>query len=76
MRTLYLQNVPDDVVERLERIADRADISVGDLAVRELTASSRRTDAPVVVAAPEAPSERSDVLADLQAARVDGQVDR
>lgn len=44
MRTLYLRNVPDDVVERLERLADRAGTSVSALAVRELSDVSRRAD--------------------------------
>lgn len=37
MKTLYLRNVPDDVVERLERLAELAKTSVSAVAVRELT---------------------------------------
>lgn len=44
MRTLYLRNVADDVVERLERLAAREGLSVGALAVRELSDVSRRAD--------------------------------
>lgn len=44
MRTLYLRNVPDEVVERLERLAAREATSVGALAVRELADISRRAD--------------------------------
>jgi hypothetical protein len=44
MRTLYLRNVPDDVVERLERLAARDGTSVGAVAVRELAEVSRRAD--------------------------------
>jgi plasmid stability protein len=44
MRTLYLRNVPDEVVERLERLAAREATSVGALAVRELADVSRRAD--------------------------------
>jgi hypothetical protein len=44
MRTLYLRNVPDDVVERLERLAKRDRTSVSALAVRELAEASRRAD--------------------------------
>ena len=44
MRTLYLRNVPDDVVERLERLAARHGMSVSALALRELTEASRRVD--------------------------------
>jgi hypothetical protein len=44
MRTLYLRNVPDEVVERLERLAARDGTSVGAVAVRELGDVSRRAD--------------------------------
>lgn len=44
MRTLYLRNVPDEVVERLERLAARDATSVGAVAVRELAEVSRRAD--------------------------------
>ncbi len=44
MRTLYLRNVPDDVVDRLERLAARDSMSVGAVAIRELAAASRRVD--------------------------------
>jgi len=46
MRTLYLRNVPDDVVRRLEVLAARDGTSVGALAVRELAEVSRRADNP------------------------------
>ncbi len=46
MKTLYLRNVPDDVVERLERLAARDATSVSAVAVRELAAVSRRADNP------------------------------
>jgi hypothetical protein len=36
MRTLYLRNAPDEVVERLERLAARDATSVSAVAVREL----------------------------------------
>jgi hypothetical protein len=44
MRTLYLRNVPDDVVERLEALARKERMSVSAFAVRELSESSRRAD--------------------------------
>ena len=46
MRTLYLRNVPDEVVQRLERLAARDATSVSAVAVRELTEVSRRADNP------------------------------
>jgi plasmid stability protein len=49
MRTLYLRNVPDDVVERLERLAARDATSVGAAAVRELSEISRRADNPALL---------------------------
>jgi hypothetical protein len=51
MRTLYLRNVPDDVVERLERLAGRDGTSVAAVAVRELAEVSRRADNPVLLGA-------------------------
>lgn len=44
MRTLYLRNVPDDVYERLARLARAERSSVGALAVRELAEASQRAD--------------------------------
>lgn len=51
MRTLYLRNVPDDVVGRLQRLAARDGTSVGALAVRELSEVSRRADNPALLGA-------------------------
>jgi hypothetical protein len=44
MRTLYLRNVPDEVVDRLERLAAREGKSLSALAVSELSEVSRRAD--------------------------------
>lgn len=49
MRTIYLRNVPDEVVERLERLAARDRMSVAAVAVRELEEVSRRVDNPVLL---------------------------
>ena len=49
MKTLYLRNVPDEVVRRLQRLADRDGTSVGAVAVRELSDVSRRADNPALV---------------------------
>ncbi|MDQ6656631.1 MAG: antitoxin [Actinomycetota bacterium] len=49
MSTLYLRNVPDDVVARLDTLARRAGMSVSALAVRELAAASRRADNPALL---------------------------
>lgn len=44
MPTLYLRNVPDDVITRLESIARAERSSVSAVAVRELDMVSRRAD--------------------------------
>ena len=49
MKTLYLRNVPEDVVRRLQRLADHDGTSVGAVAVRELSDVSRRADNPDLV---------------------------
>jgi predicted transcriptional regulator len=48
---LYLRNVPDDVVERLQRLAERDRTSVSAVAVRELAEASRRVDNPALLGA-------------------------
>jgi hypothetical protein len=50
MKTLYLRNVPDDVVQRLQRLAEADAMSVSAVAVRELTEVSRRADNPALLA--------------------------
>jgi plasmid stability protein len=63
MRTLYLRNVPDDVVARLEMLADRERMSLNAFAVRELTQTSARADNVRLLAElPVIEVERSDVL--------------
>ena len=44
IRTIYLRNVPDEVVGRLERLAARAGMSLSAFTVRELSEVSRRAD--------------------------------
>ena len=44
MRTLHLRNVPDEVRNRLERLARAAGSSVEAVAIRELDAATRRVD--------------------------------
>lgn len=50
MRTLHLRNVPDDVMDRLERLARAAGASVTVTAIRELDAATRRVDNAVLLA--------------------------
>jgi plasmid stability protein len=70
MRTLYLRNVPDAVVERLERLAAREGTSVSALAVRELSEVSRRADnAALLDALPDLAIDPSWVADGLDAER-------
>lgn len=70
MRTLYLRNVPDDVVQRLERLAARAGTSVGAVAVRELAEVSRRADNPALLGVlPDRDVDASAIVDDLDAGR-------
>jgi len=50
LRTLHLRNVPDDVMDRLERLARAASTSVTAVAIRELDAATRRVDNAALVA--------------------------
>ena len=72
MRTLYLRNVPDDVVERLERLAARDSTSVGAVAVRELAEVSRRADNPALLGSlPDLGVDAAAIVRDLDAGRAD-----
>lgn len=72
MRTLYLRNVPDDVVERLERLARRNRTSVGAVAVRELADVSRRADNPALLGAlPDLGVDPAVIVAEIEAARAE-----
>lgn len=70
MKTLYLRNVPDDVVARLERLAERENMSVSAMAVRELDAASRRVDNPALLAGlPDMDIDTSTLIEDVDAER-------
>ena len=70
MKTLYLRNVPDDVSERLGRLAAREGLSVSSFALRELTESSRRADnAALLGELPDLDVSAADVIADLEVGR-------
>jgi predicted transcriptional regulator len=72
MRTLYLRNVPDEVVERLERLAARDATSVAAVAVRELADVSRRADNPALLGAlPDHDVDTTTILDDLDAGRAE-----
>jgi len=70
MRTLYLRNVPDEVVERLERLANREAMSVSAVAVRELADVSRRADnAALLGALPDLGVDTAEVITELDTGR-------
>jgi hypothetical protein len=72
MRTLYLRNVPDEVVERLERLAARDGTSVGAVAVRELADVSRRADNPALLGAlPDLNVDTATIVDDVDADRAE-----
>lgn len=70
MRTLYLRNVPDEVVQRLERLAARDATSVGAVAVRELAEVSRRADNPALLGfLPDLDVDAATIVEDLDSER-------
>lgn len=70
MKTLYLRNVPDEVVERLQRLADRDATSVGAVAVRELAEASRRVDNPRLInALPDLDVDSETIVSAIDAGR-------
>ena len=72
VRTLYLRNVPDEVVDRLQRLADRDNSSVSAIAVRELAEASRRVDNPVLLSKlPDLAVDSATLVGGLDAERAD-----
>ncbi len=70
MRTLYLRNVPDDVGERLERLAEKEGLSLSAFATRELASISRRGDNPALLARlPDLGVDAEIVVGDVDAGR-------
>ena len=68
--TLYLRDVPEEVVRRLERLAVRDGLPVELVAVRELADASRRADNPVLLGSlPDLGVGRAMIVADLEAGR-------
>ena len=70
MRTIYLRNVPDDVADRLERLAARAGMSLSAFTVRELSDASRRADNDAILEGlPNVDIETSDIIEALDDSR-------
>ncbi len=65
-----MRNVSDEVGERIERLAERAGMSVSAFVVRELGEIARRADNPALLEdLPDLDVKAEDVLADLDAGR-------
>lgn len=72
MRTLYLRNVPEEVVQRLGVLAARESMSVSAFAVRELAVVSRRADnAALLGDLPDLDVTAAEVVADLHEGRAE-----
>jgi plasmid stability protein len=70
MKTLYLRNVPDEVSERLERLAAREGLSVSAFATRELAIVARRDDNPGLLAdLPDLGVEAAAIVAAVESGR-------
>ncbi len=70
MNTLYLRNVPDDVGERLARLAKREGLSVSAFVVRELDELSRRADNPLLLGdLPDVGVGPTEIVTDLEGER-------
>ncbi|MFM7651983.1 MAG: hypothetical protein ACKO5M_03500 [Vulcanococcus sp.] len=71
-RTLYIRHVPDDVAERLERLASRAGVPLSTFALQELSNAARRADnAELLQALPSADLGSSEILEALRQSRAD-----
>ncbi len=72
MGTLYLRYVPDDVVDDLKLLAEEAGLSVSEMAVRELAASTRLALNPSVFGTlPDLGVRADDVLDALDEGRAE-----
>jgi len=72
VKTLYLRNVPDDVIDRLEQLAARDRSSVSAVAIRELAELSRRADNPGLLdVLPDVGIAGATIVANLDAGRAE-----
>jgi hypothetical protein len=70
VRTLHLRNVPDDVMDRLQRMARAASTSVTAIAIRELDAATRRVDnAALIATLPDLDIPTETIVEQLEAER-------
>jgi hypothetical protein len=72
MRTLYIRHVPDDVAERLERLASRAGVPLSTFALQELSEAARRADnAELLQALPSADINQGEIPEALRQSRAE-----
>lgn len=70
MRALHIRNVPDDVMDRLEKLARAANTSVTAVAIRELDAATRRVDnAALASTLPDLGVSTARIVEDVEADR-------
>lgn len=70
MRTLHIRNVPDEVMDRLEKLARATNSSVTAVAIRELDASTRRVDnAALLAVLPDLAIPAESIVADVHVDR-------
>ncbi len=70
MKTLYLRNVPDEVVKRLRLLAARESMSLSAFAVKELAVTSKRAEnARLLGDLPDLGVPASEVVEDLRKGR-------
>lgn len=70
MATIYLRNVPDDLVERLQRLATLAGTSLNAVAIQELAEATKRADNPALLGRlPDLGMRAADIVAEIEAAR-------
>ncbi|MFM8935971.1 MAG: hypothetical protein ACKOE9_03185 [Vulcanococcus sp.] len=71
-RTLYIRHVPDDVAERLQRLASRAGMPLSTFALQELSETARRADnADLLRALPSADLDSIEILEALRQSRAE-----
>ena len=71
-RTLYIRHVPDEVAERLEKLASRAGVPLSTFALQELSETARRADnAELLAALPSAAIEPATILEALRQSRAE-----
>lgn len=72
MATLFLRNVPDEVIRRLRRIAEGESMTVAAVAIRDLAGSTRRVDrAEQLAGLPHLDVPMSDIRAAVHDARAE-----